>query len=293
MLAIYGDESSDSKGNRVYAVAGLLGGEESWEGLREDWAARTGDKVFHSADCESGYGDFKDTPPEERDRLHKDLAVVLAGSGLIGWGIAVDLAGARKAFPDMLPEHVPNSCFLRAVDFHMRKALADYPPQPIRIVFDQNRKTEHNSRLLFEYLADEAGKVRSQLPNTPEFVSRQDIGVQAADLWVRELMKFFDGTLFSHTYRPREQWRSLVNSRRFGGDLQFGDYFESMKDQMAALEAKTGMSHATYAKWLVEKRRIDNQSNRIAYMMEVAAKDRASGRGTAGGDNSTSHTVDH
>jgi hypothetical protein len=69
-----------------------------------------------------------------------------------------------------------------------------------------------------------------------------------------------------------------MNSWRFGGDLQFAEYFESMKSQMAALEAKTGMSRAAYAKWLVRKRRIDNQSSRITYMMEVAAKDRASGR---------------
>jgi len=44
---------------------------------------------------------------------------------------------------------------------------------------------------------------------------------------------------------------------------------------MPTLEAQTGMSAASYAKWLTRKRRIDNQSNRIAYMMEVAADDRA------------------
>ena len=88
-------------------------------------------------------------------------------------------------------------------------------------------------------------------------------------------MKFFDGNLFSETYTPREQWKILERTRRFGGDLQFGSYFQSMKAQMLTLEAQTGMSAAAYAKWLTRKRRVDNQSNRIAYMMDVAADDRA------------------
>jgi len=278
MLAIYGDESSDSSGKRVYAVAALLGMEETWATLREVWSVRIGGKVFHSADCESGWGEFRGMPADERHLLHKDLTKILAGSGLIGWGVGVDFAGSRKAFPDMLPDQVPNSCFLRTIDFHITKALADYPSQPMRVLFDQNKKTEHNSKLLFDYLAADAWRGSGQLPKAPDFVSRQDIGVQAADLWVREMMKFLDGNLFSDTYTPREQWLVLMSTGRFGGDLQVGEYFESMKSQMAALESKTGMSSAAYAKWLTAKRRSDNQSNRIEYMIGIAAQDRASGR---------------
>ena len=66
----------------------------------------------------------------------------------------------------------------------------------------------------------------------------------------------------------------LLTTGRFGGDLQVGEYFDDMKVKMPALQAQTGMNRAAYSEWLHKRRRQDNQSNRIAYMMEVAAKDR-------------------
>jgi hypothetical protein len=285
VISIFGDESTDSGYRRVYAVAALQGPEESWDKLRGSWRGRLDGEVFHSADCESGYGDFRGISPEVRNKLHSDLASILADSGLIGWGIAIDLEGCRIAFPESLPDHIPCSCFFRTMIFHVDKALANYPSQSLRIAFDRNKKSEHNARLLFEYLADESGPGNRQwLPSGPEFVTREEVGVQAADLWVRELMKFLDGTLFSPNYKPREQWTRLVSTKRFGADLQFGEYFQSMKNQMATLEATTGMTNDLYLAWLRKKKRQDNQSNRIEYMRDVAARDRskAEGRGSGG-----------
>ena len=142
MITIYGDESSDSKTKRVYAVGALLAAEAEWTPFRRLWAARTGGRVFHSADCESGYGAFRGTEPEERRALHRDLTALLAKSGLIGWAVAVDLAGAREAFPEMLSDQIPGSCFLRTIDFLITKAHADHPGQPIKVVFDRNKKTD-------------------------------------------------------------------------------------------------------------------------------------------------------
>jgi hypothetical protein len=126
-------------------------------------------------------------------------------------------------------------------------------------------------------------KWTSNLPGAPKTfanlfgrsIRREEIGVQAADLWVRELMKFLDGTLFSPDYKPREQWDILLRTKRFGGDLQFGSYFQSMKDQMATLEQNTGLNKERYIAWLLKKKRQDNQSNRIEYMRDVAASDRS------------------
>jgi hypothetical protein len=234
VISIFGDESSDSRNQHVYAVAALQGPKETWDELRSSWSNRLDGKVFHSADCESGYGAFRGMPSEERANLHSDLTSTLADSGLIGWGIAIDLKGSRLAFPDSRPEHNACSCFFRTMIFHVEKAHADYPLQPVEIAFDRNTKTEHNSRLLFQYLAEESDPGNGQwLRSGPEFVTREEVGVQAADLWVRELMKFLDGTLCSPDYKPREQWDILLRTKRFGADLQFGSYFQSMKDQMA------------------------------------------------------------
>ncbi len=275
MLSIYCDESHDSKKQRAFVVAGLLGDAWQWAALRSPWADRTGGAVFHAADCESGYGDFRGIAKQDLTRLHIDLTRSLANSGVIGWGLGIDLAGCRRAFPDMLPTHVYCSGVLRTLDFLLAKAHSTKPLEPVEIVFDRHRETEHDSGLLFKY-AREGGGWEDQgiLPAGIRFAARTEIGIQAADLWARELMKFLDGSVFSKDYVPRPQWTTLIGTRRFGGDLQFAEYFEDMKLKMPALEAQTGMSRAGYLAWLQRKRRQDNQSNRITYMMEVAADDR-------------------
>jgi hypothetical protein len=275
MLSIYGDESHDSREERVFVVAGLLGDAPQWADLRASWRDRTCGRRFHAADCESGYGDYRDASPEERARLHIDLTRILVDSGLIGWGLGIDLAGCRRAFPDISKSHIYCSGLLRTLDFLLEKAHSHEPPEPIEIVFDQNRETEYNSELLFQYAGEEGDwKGQGPLPERIKFANRSEIGIQAADLWAREIMKFFDGNLFSESYEPRVQWTALTSSRRFGGDLQFATYFDDMKRKMPELESLTGMSGRKYREWLQKKRRHDNQSNRIRYMMEVAAKDR-------------------
>ena len=54
MFSIYGDESHDSKKERVFVVAALLGDSIQWLNLRSLWTERTGGRIFHAADCESG-----------------------------------------------------------------------------------------------------------------------------------------------------------------------------------------------------------------------------------------------
>ena len=175
----------------------------------------------------------------------------------------------------MLPDHPYYSSFLRTIDFLVQRARSWKASGSIEIIFDQHRPTEHNTGLLYKYASEEGGwQDQGLLPEKLHFASRADIGIQAADLWVRELMKVFDGNLFSEGYVPRRQCQMLLDTRRFGGDLQCADYFEDMKRKMPILEAQAGMSRVEYASWLQKKRRHDNQSNRIAYMMEVAAGDR-------------------
>ena len=232
--------------------------------------------VFHSADCESGYGDFRGVQPEERDKLHIDLTSMLANSGLIGWGLAIDLKGLGLAFPETLTDQVPNSCFFRTMLFHVDRAHANYPGQPLRIVFDRNKKTEHNSRLLFEYLAEESDPdKRELLPLKPEFLSREEIGVQSSDLWARELMKYLDGILFSSYYKPSRAMEHSVEDETIRGRVAIRVLFPKHERQMATLEEKTGMNKEKYTSWLLRKKRQDSQSNRVEYMKDVAARDRS------------------
>lgn len=276
---IYGDESQDSRKERVIAIAGLLGDGGQWTALKDAWATRTGGTRFHAADCESGYGEYRGVAPEERSALIVDLAKLLADSGLIGWGVGIDLAGCRRAFPEMMSDQTYCSAFLRTIDFLIERARSSNTSGAIEIIFDQHRPTEHNTGLLYKYASAERGwHEQGLLPEQLRFASRADIGIQAADLWVRELMKFFDGNLFTEGYVPRPQWQTLIETRRFGGNLQCAEYFEDMRQKLPLLEAQVGMSRLEYASWLQSKRHHDNQSNRITYMMEVAARDRRAER---------------
>src|SRR5262249_35227635 len=106
MLLAYGDESHDSRTERVFAVAALFGAVEQWDELTRRWAARIGDRVFHAADCESDHGAFKTSAHYDNQRLYADLTRILAESRLIGFGSAIDLVSHREFFPDV-PKDVP------------------------------------------------------------------------------------------------------------------------------------------------------------------------------------------
>ena len=89
------------------------------------------------------------------------------------------------------------SGFLRTLDFLLKEAHARKPPEKTEIIFDRHPETKHNSGLLFKYASEEGGwKTQGLLPADIKFGDRDEIGIQAADLWAREIMKFLDGNLF-------------------------------------------------------------------------------------------------
>src|SRR5438876_11140851 len=86
LLSVYGDESSDERQQRVFAVAGLIGSEEMWERLEAQWLERTHGIPFHANNCDSDRGDYENTPHKENKALYRDLTTLLSDSGLGGWG---------------------------------------------------------------------------------------------------------------------------------------------------------------------------------------------------------------
>ena len=78
MLSVYGDESADETKQRVFAVAGVVGLEESWEAVEGSWVARTNGIPFHANDCDSDFGDYRNTPHLENKALYRDLSLILA-----------------------------------------------------------------------------------------------------------------------------------------------------------------------------------------------------------------------
>src|ERR1700722_7899180 len=100
MLLVYGDESMDETKQRVCAVAGIIGTEEQWNALEWKWARRTNGVPCHGNHCESDRGDYLGRPHWENQALYRDLAILLADSGLAGYGQSIDLIARKRIFPE-------------------------------------------------------------------------------------------------------------------------------------------------------------------------------------------------
>jgi hypothetical protein len=270
VLSVCGDESHDPTKSRVFAVAGLLGDAHTWDSFRSKWTARTGGIVFHAADCESGYGDFKHIGEADRHRLHRNLTSLLADSNLLGWGCVIDVKGCRDVFPETvndMPDMVYYDCFLKTVVRLCDLASRFIPSDRVEFTFDRHRETQYNSGLLYNWLSTH----RPQAADVIKFGTRREVGVQAADLWAREVMKRCDGWLFDHGVLPRPQWHTLKSTRRFNCDFHLASYFASMKSQMEEVCARAGFNQDDYEKWVRSNNLVDNLSNRFRYCSLVGS----------------------
>lgn len=265
MLKVYGDESH-SKHERAFGIACLVGTDSQWIALCDKWLKRTDGIIFHAADCEAGYGDYKDIQVEIRHRLHRDLTRLLAESQVIGLGTAMDLERCKKVFPNMMPEQNLYSCFIKVVAGIAEEAYKFIPREALGFTFDQHKATEHNKRELYSQMVslDDWGE-RAPLDKALRFSSREEVGIQAADLFVRELVKRLDSYLHSDRSVPRIQWETLHATGRFGGSFLMHSYFESLKAKLADLEAKTGITRKKYAEWIHSNGLVENHSNRIRF----------------------------
>jgi hypothetical protein len=78
MLTVFGDESVDSAGKKVFGTAGLLGDINQWRALREKWSRRLNGKKFQATDCECDQ--IEDTPHAENLDSSKELTKIVARS---------------------------------------------------------------------------------------------------------------------------------------------------------------------------------------------------------------------
>ena len=271
MLSVFCDESHDSTKARVFAVAGLLGDESQWKSFRQQWNGCLRGLIFHAADCESGYGEFREMPENDRHRLHRDLTRMVAESGLIGYGQVIDLAGCRAVAPNVLkdfPDMPYYDCFLKTVVKLSDFAAHFVPRDKVDFTFDQHRETQYNAGLLYDWIT-------AYKPETTErvsFASRQEPGIQAADLWARELMKRCDTHLFNDRARPRPQWNILASTKRFQFHFTLGRELAKTLDETPIL---AGFDHSEYEQWRVRNKMADNLSNRFRYASKVDRADKS------------------
>ncbi len=272
MLSCFGDESADDKSEWVFAVAGVLGTEEQWQQLEAKWIDRCGGVPFHASDCDSDHGDYTDKPHQENKDLYRDVAILLAESGMGGMGIALDLVAARKVFRHAEPGLPYYKCFLELVQ--RIKNCAAYNKETVKFTFDMRPKGESTTALLYS-IAKRTKQWNPYIDSEISFAcSRKNARIQVADLWARETMKGVDNMTGPKPRDPRKSLMCLAETERFHVDIFGEDWFQGLRENMPELEKITHMSARDYGQWLVDTKRLtDSMTNRFHYMQYVMDRD--------------------
>jgi hypothetical protein len=284
VLSVFGDESIDESQRRVFAVAGLFGSEAQWDALEVKWKTRTNGIAFHAADCESDQRDYVNFSHAENQTLYKDLTTLLVDSKLVGYGVAIDLVSQNKYLGELLPESPYYKCFGEIVLFFARQAYLSIPQEQVKFTFDQRLETQYNSTFLYDYMATlPEWEHRSYIHQEVSFASRKMVGIQAADLWAREIMKHLDNQIGPKKRDTRRSFIALQDSKRFGANWYVGEYFDGLAKAIAAMDAPSGMGafqQGAYKEWLTQGRHSDSYAMRIKYVTQRDAIERAKGNPT-------------
>jgi hypothetical protein len=281
VLTAFGDESSDESHERVFSVGAVFGDESQWDKLQSKWVERTGGAEFHAAECDSDQGDYKRSSHGENKQLYKDLTLLLAQSGLWGYGVALDLISQRKYMPDLLPESPYYKCFGEVVIFFTHRAVMYVPREQVKFTFDRRLETQYNATALYDYMAKlPEWRDSEYLHDEIAFASRKTVGVQVADLWAREVMKRLDNEIGPVKRNPRKAFEALRGTGRFGATLYAGEYFDGLNRAIKAMD-NTGEPGAfrsgDYKNWLQKHGLTDTYGNRVRYTSQYDAIQRAVG----------------
>jgi hypothetical protein len=280
VYSVCGDESSDETHARVFAVAAIFGGETEWDAFNKKWLARTGGKVFHATDCDTDQGDYRDCEHAENKRLYKDLTALLADSRLLGFGSAIDLAGHNEFFPDV-PVDVPYYRCFREVVLRCAEWIRMAVPreEAARFIFDSRPESNHNAGVLYDYLVNIPEWKSDVLFEEVVFSHRKPVGVQAADLYAREVMKHLDNDVGPVKRPERLSFTALRKSQRFGCDLIMREYFKDFRRRFDEVAEGAGMRREDYAAWVKRHNVVDNVSSRQRYLIDLEAKEKEQQRG--------------
>jgi hypothetical protein len=269
MFLCYGDESSDETKQRVFAVSGVVGTEETWSNLQEDWLLRTNGIAFHAKDCESDQGDYRSTPHAENQSLYRDLTTLVAESGLCGWSFAIDLAAQRRVFPNA-PDLAYYKGFTEVIEAMNR--FATHYAQDVSFAFDSRRESNFNAGILYQMFR---GATTIDVPDdeTLRFASaRDEPRLQVADLVAREAMKALDNQVGPKKRPPRKSWMALYATERFVIEVVGLSWFESLKDQLPRMRQDLQLDEANYLEWLRES----GQQHSVTSLLRYIAPGRSS-----------------
>ena len=139
----------------------------------------------------------------------------------------------------------------------------------MEFTFDRNPESEFNAGLIYQYLSSQREWKEDVLSvDKISFASRKEVGIQAADLWAREVMKRLECELAGR--EPRRSFVALRSTHLFFANFLMEGFYKSLRQRIDSLVETEGNRPKAYREWL--GKRADNQSNRIFYLMSVLSK---------------------
>jgi hypothetical protein len=269
VLAVYGDESADSKKERVFAVAGVVASEREWRVLESQWLERTGGVPFHATDCDTDRDVYASRPHAANKELYRDLTTLLANcQEMAGWAFVIDMKAQRRVFPD-----APDLAYFKGF-FEVVNAMTIFARnnnETVRFTFDVRQESDYNAGLLYSMYHEDW---RDHLEADLAFESaKQNSRIQVADLFAREAMKAMDNALGPVRRPARASWRALNATGRFHLVGVSDEWFLDLKRKLPELERDVLVSMTgEYPQWLAARRLHDNDTNRFRYLRWCKAK---------------------
>jgi hypothetical protein len=277
MASIFGDESSDKKAERVFAVAGLLGSEEQWNALTEKWVIATQGREFHAAEWETEFSNDPDREKHKKNcRIYAELSNLIADSGLHGWGVAIDLGAYRDCFPHVDRDIAYHKCFVETTD-RLVVTANEIGFTDLKFTFD-HRQGAVNTGILYDSMVSDASWRDTGIffDHEINFTSRKSPRIQVADLVARETMKALDNIIGPKPRPIRKSMLALATTAKTNGRLKFDflvrEYFEDMKRKLPEAAAKMGMTPDAYARWIQKNNMQDNINSRHKFLVWFEAE---------------------
>jgi hypothetical protein len=281
LFSVFGDESHDEGKKRVFAVAGVFGTQKEWDDIGAKWLARTGGTIFHAAECESDAGDFAAVPHTDNLKLYADLTKLIAESPLNGYGVAVDLISQNEVFPPSdLPDDVSYyKCFAEVLLHFAEQTFHKDSNEIAEFTFDRRLETQHNATVLYDYMAImPEWRFHPYIKGEVGFASRKVIGIQIADLVVRETMKDLDNQIGPKKRDTRRSFLALEETGCFEFKVYDKSHFEALRKTIDDMESVAGaFSQRGYREWLTQQNIMDNYSSRVRYLTYFEAMERQKG----------------
>lgn len=198
-LTTYVDESRSPEGDRTFSLCGYCDYSEKWVPFALEWGRILDEpralEYFRAAEAANLEGQFKGFTRDERDDKVKKLLGLICSYRPIA--IVSGLRG--KDYDDLLSKYPEASVPPDPYHFCMGNILSEscdiaqeVGASQVEFVFDQNKETEAETHLAFEYAKKQVFRFKTYFGDTITFASKKkQRPLQAADSLAYDFNKMF------------------------------------------------------------------------------------------------------